>query len=119
MSLQLSPADRTEHLFLTVQFIEGIWPEHDTFPVTAVPQTEEVHDFMGAFFGYAVNKVIIIPVPAIILVSQPGGGYNSSAGRLPGKSEHKTADAGYTSSSNICRNTVKFSLTSQLTAQLG
>jgi len=47
-----------------------------------VPQTEEVPVFMGAFFGYAVNKVIIIPIPAIILVSQPGGGYNSSTDLL-------------------------------------
>jgi hypothetical protein len=90
MSYQLLPASRTEHLFLSIQFIEGIGPEHDTFLVTAVFKTEKVPDFMGTLFGDTVNEIVIIPVPPVILITQPGSGDDRSADRLAGKPEYKT-----------------------------
>ncbi len=38
LGFQLFPAGLTEHLFLTVQFIEGVRPEHDAFRVVAVAE---------------------------------------------------------------------------------
>jgi len=91
MSFQLLQAGRAEHLFLTIQFIESVGPEHDAFLVITVFKTQKVTDFMGAFFGDSVNEIVIIPVPPVKLIPQPGGGYNRDAGSLAGKPEHKTA----------------------------
>jgi hypothetical protein len=91
MSFQLFPAGRAEHLLLTIQFIESIRPEHDTFLVTTVFKTQKVTEFMGTFFGNAVNEIVIIPIPPVKLVPQPGGGYNRDAGSLAGKPVHETA----------------------------
>ena len=90
MGCQLLLAGRAEHLFLTIQFIESIRFEHDAFLVTAVFKTEKVPDFMGAFFSDTVNEIVIVPIPPVILIPQPGGGDNRGAGSLAGKPEDKT-----------------------------
>jgi hypothetical protein len=66
------PARCTENFFLPVQFIEGVRFEHNTFLVAAVFKAKEVPDFMGPFFCYPVNEVVIVPVSAVILITEPG-----------------------------------------------
>lgn len=41
---------RTENLFLAIQFIKGIRPEHDALGVFTVAQTQQVPDFMCPLF---------------------------------------------------------------------
>ena len=66
------PARCAEHLFLTVQFIEGVGFEHNAFLVTAVFKTKEVPDFMGPFFCYPVDEVVIVPISPVILITEAG-----------------------------------------------
>jgi hypothetical protein len=72
MPCQLLTAPGTEHFFLPVQFIEGIWFEHDAFPVVAVIKAEQVPDFVSTFLCYPVNEVVIVPVPSVIFITEPG-----------------------------------------------
>jgi hypothetical protein len=72
MPCQLLAAHFTEHLFLPIQFIEGVWFKHDAFPVVAVVKAKQVPDLMRTFFGYPVNEVVIVPTPSVIFITEPG-----------------------------------------------
>jgi hypothetical protein len=87
---QLLTAHFTEHFFLPIQFIEGVWFKHDAFLVVAVVKPEQVPDFVRTFFCYPINEVIIVPFPPVILITQPGSRNHRRTDRLAGKPEHKT-----------------------------
>jgi hypothetical protein len=61
-----------ENFFLPVQFIERIGFEHNAFLLAAMAEAEKVPDFMGPFFCYPVNEVIIVSLSAVILIAEPG-----------------------------------------------
>ena len=80
----------TEHLFLPIQFIEGIRFKHDAFPVMAVVKSKQVPDFVSTFFCYPVNKIVVVPASSIIFVTEPCSRDYCCTNRFTGKSEYKT-----------------------------
>jgi uncharacterized membrane protein YwaF len=84
---QLFPARLAEYLFLPVQFIERIGFEHNAFLVTAMGEAKKMPDFMGPFFCYPVNEVVIISISAVILIAEAGSRDHCGTDGLAGKPE--------------------------------
>ena len=85
-----SPADRAYNFLLPVQFIEGIGFEHDTFAVSTMGETKEMPDLVGSFLDNAIDKIIVIPPPAIIFIVQACRGNYAGSHGFAGQAEDET-----------------------------
>src|SRR5208337_2899687 len=83
-------ADGTEHLLLTVKFVEGVGLEHNAFPVPAVIEAEEMPDLVGTFLRDPVDQVVIVVLSPVIFVAETGGRDDRCTHLLAGKAEDKT-----------------------------
>jgi hypothetical protein len=83
------PTCRTELFLFGIKFVEGMWIEHDTFVVAAMPETEQVADLVGSFLGNPVDEVFVVFIAPVIFVLEPGTGNDRYTGRRSCESKNK------------------------------
>ena len=87
--LQFSFAHRAELFLFPIQFIKGMWVEHDTFVIAAMRKPVNMPQLMRAFLCEAFNKVFIVRRAIIKVIVEPDTGNDRNPCLWPCKPENK------------------------------